>query len=202
MLRPGTLGLPAWSLGAIRMNRLILALPLLVLAACDPTPEVTAENASIGEVAAKVREAGGGKMLVRPGRWVSDVTLESIDIPGMPPAAAEQIKATMAKAASGHETCLTPEQANRPGEDFFAGKDGNCRYDKFSMDGGKIDGVMRCAAQGSTQVISFNGAYSPDSYDMRMDSKLDTGPNANPMTMAMRIKSRRVGECDPAVAAN
>ena len=185
------------------MNRLLLALPLLMLASCDSKPEVTAENASIGEVAEQVREASGGKMVVRPGRWVSDVTLESIDIPGMPPAAAEQIKATMAKAASGHETCLTPEQANRPSEDFFAGADGNCRYDKFTMDGGKIDGVMRCSAQGSTQLISFAGAYSPESYDMKMNSRLETGPGANPMTMAMRIKSRRVGECDPAaVAAN
>lgn len=179
-----------------------IALILLVLAACDRGPTVKAENASIGEVAEQVGEAGG-KMMVRPGRWVSDVTLESIDIPGMPPAAAEQIKATMAKAASGHETCLTPEQAERPSEDFFAGKDGNCRYDKFMMDGGKIDGVMRCSAQGSTQLIRFDGDYSPESYKMRMSSTLETGPGANPMTMAMRIKSRRVGECgSDSVAAN
>lgn len=183
------------------MNRLTLALPLLLLSACDSRPEVRAENASIGEVVEQVREAGGGKMRVRPGRWVSDVTLESIDIPGMPPAAAEQIKATMAKAASGHETCLTPEQAGRPGEDFFAGSDGNCRYDNFSMDGGKIEGVMRCTAQGSTQLIRFDGAYSPDSYDMQMSSTLETGPGANPMTMQMRIKSRRVGECGAAPVA-
>ena len=183
------------------MNRLLLAPPLLMLAACNSGPRVEAENAALGEAAEKVREAGGGTMRVRPGRWVSEVTLESIDIPGMPPAAAEQIKATMAKAASGHETCLTPEQANRPREDFFAGSDGNCRYDRFSMDGGKIDGVMRCSAQGSTQLISFDGAYSPDSYDMQMRSTVETGPGANPMTMAMRIKSRRVGDCDPAAAA-
>lgn len=177
-------------------------LAVALLAACDSGPEIEAENASIGDVAEQVREVGDDELRVRPGRWVSEVALESIDIPGMPPAAAEQIKATMAKAASGHETCLTADQVKRPSEDFFAGKDGNCRYDRFTMDGGKIDGVMRCSAQGSTQLIRFDGDYSPESYTMRMSSTLENagGPGTNPMTMAMRIKSRRVGECGPGAA--
>ena len=185
------------------MNRLILALPLLMVAGCNSGPEVEAENASIAEVAEQVREASDGKMMVRPGKWVSEVTLESIDIPGMPPAAAEQIKATMAKAASGHETCLSADQAKRPNEDFFAGSDGNCRYDKFSMDGGKMSGTMRCAQQGASQVIEFDGDYSPDSYEMRMSSTVEgnSGPETGPMRMAMRVKSRRIGDCDSASAA-
>ena len=183
------------------MKHIPLLLAGALLAGCDAGPEVEADNASIGEVADKVRAAGGDELRVRPGKWVSEVALESIDIPGMPPAAAEQIKATMAKAASGHEVCLTADQAKRPGEDFFAGSDGNCRYEKFVMDGGKLNGTMRCGQQGAAQVIRFDGNYSPESYEMSMSSTVDGG--ASPMTMAMRVKSRRVGDCDPAaVAAN
>jgi hypothetical protein len=163
---------------------------------------VEAENASIGEVAEEVREAGGDRLLVRPGRWVTEVALESIDIPGMPTDAAEQIKATMAKAASGHESCLTAEQASRPSEDFFAGKGGNCRYDSFTMDGGKLSGTMRCTQQGASQIVQFDGDYASERYEMRMSSKLEQAPGAGmgAMTMAMRVKARRVGDCDAGTA--
>ncbi|HVF37591.1 MAG TPA: DUF3617 domain-containing protein [Sphingomicrobium sp.] len=178
------------------MNRLLLALPLL-LAACDTGPEVKAENASVGEVAEKVRKAGGGAaMTVRPGEWQSDVTLESIEVPGMPPEAATHIKKTMASAVSGHKFCLTPDQVGKPAEDFFAGKDSNCRYETFKMDQGRMAGVMRCDQGGATQKIEFDGSYSPDSYDMRMSTAVEggKGPGAG-MKMAMKIAAKRLGDC-------
>lgn len=192
----------------VAMKILLLTLPLLMLSGCNDSPKVEAENASIQEVADKVREANDGDtLMVRPGQWQSTVELESIDIPGMPQAAVAQMKKTMASVATGHKSCLTKEQAMKPKEDFFAGKDSNCRYDKFSMDDGKMTGTMRCTNPqgGGTQLIEFDGTYAPESYRMRMASTVEGASPGGPMKMVMRMESKRTGECDGTetkVAAN
>jgi hypothetical protein len=181
------------------MNKYLPIVPLLFLAACDNSPKVEAENASIEEVAGKVRAANeGSATIVNPGQWESTVELESVDVPGMPPEFAAQMKKTMAKVATGHKTCLTKEQAMKPKEDFFAGASSNCRYDKFSMDDGKMTGTMRCTNPqgGGSQVIDFDGTYSPESYEMRMASAVEGGSPAGAMKMVMRVSSKRTGECD------
>lgn len=187
------------------MRELMLALPLLMLAACNDSPKVEAENASVAEVADKVQEAGRGDALaVRPGQWESSVELESINVPGMPPQAAEQMKKTMASVATGHKSCLTEDQARRPKEDFFAGTESSCRYDSFSMNGGKVTGTMLCTSPqgGGTQRIEFDGTYGAEEYRMRMASTVEGASPAGPMTMVMNMTSKRVGECDPKSAAS
>jgi hypothetical protein len=171
---------------------LAIALPL---AACSSEPEVSAENASVGEVANKVAEAGGPGKFVRPGKWDAKVTLEEMTIPGMPPEAAERMKG-FAGRAEGYQSCLTAEEAERPKEDFFAGASKNCRYERFTMGGGKIDAVMKCAEGASSQEMQMAGTYSPDSYNMAMTTTTSgSGPQAG-MKMKMRIDAKRIGECD------
>ena len=175
-----------------------LALTLLV-AACDSEPKVDMKDATVGEVAEKVEKASGGGTLVRPGKWVQNVKLEAFDVPGMPQSAQDSVRQTMASAASGHEICLTEAEAKRPREDFFAGKDKNCRYDRFSMEGGKIAGVMRCSQDGMNQVMELNGDYAPDRYTMRMDMRTQSERTTmGNMHMVMRVDARRVGDCDKA----
>lgn len=178
-------------------NRLAAALlaAVLPLAACDSGPSVKVENASVGEVANEVAEAGGTGSFVRPGKWESKLTIMDMSMPGMPPEVAAQMKG-FAGRIEAHQTCLTVEQAQRPKEDFFAGADRNCRYDRFTMSGGKIDAVMKCAQEGGTQVMEMAGTYSSDAYDMTMTSTASgTGPSAG-MKMRMRVDARRIGECD------
>lgn len=184
------------------MNKLLFALPLIaMIGACDSSPKVEAQNASVEDVAKKVRAANGDEaMVVRPGKWRSNVVLETLDIPGMPPEAAAQIKKTMATQATGNDTCLTPEQARRPKEDFFAGKSSNCRYDKFSMDDGHMSGTMRCAQPSGVQLIQFDGNYAPESYDMHMVSTVEGSGPGGSMKMAMKISAKRIGDCDAKTA--
>ena len=94
------------------------------------------------------------------------------------------------------ETCLTPEDVKRPKEDFFAGKNNQCRYDHFTMGNGKIDAVMHCGKGDSAQVMQMAGTYSPDSYQLQMSMKASAARGeASGMAMKMRVESRRVGEC-------
>ena len=75
------------------------------LAACNKSPEVNAKNASVAEVAQKVREAGANDSFVRPGLWQSKVTIDQLDIPGMPAEMAQRMKSMMAgKQEHGFQT--------------------------------------------------------------------------------------------------
>ncbi|MEO5972814.1 MAG: DUF3617 domain-containing protein [Sphingomicrobium sp.] len=170
----------------------------LPLAACDSQPEVSATNASVEEVAEKVAEAGAGTNFIRAGKWSSTVTMEEVSAPGMPPELAERMKgATGAGAGKTYESCLTEEEAKRPKEDFFAGKNNQCRYDHFTMGDGKIDAKMRCAQGGMNQVMEMAGTYSPERYQMRMATKMEgTGGPIEGMTMKMRVDAQRIGACD------
>jgi hypothetical protein len=167
------------------------------LAACNSSPKVNERNASVAEVAQKVREAGVDQSLVRPGRWESKVTVEQFDIPGMPAEMAQRMKSMMAeKQEHGFVSCLTPEDVKRPKEDFFAGKNKECRYDHFTMGGGKIDALMRCDGKsGSAPVMQMAGTYSPDSYQMQTSMKMAGGAGVEGMSMQLRIDAHRVGEC-------
>ena len=174
-----------------------LAASVLVLASCNKSPEVHEKDASVAEVAQKVREAGADQTFVRPGQWQSTVTIDQLEVPGMPPEVARRMKTMMAEQqAHSFRSCLTKEDVQRPKEDFFAGKNKECRYERFTMGGGKIDAVMHCGKGGATQTMQMAGTYSPDKYQMQMSTKVEGGGESqNGLSMQMRIEAQRVGEC-------
>lgn len=182
------------------MKMLLLALPLTMIAACDSSPDVKIDNAKPSEVAAKVRAAASGAEFVRPGKWLSTVTIQDMTIPGMPPELAARMKQRMGQAREV-ESCLTPEQARKPKEDFFAGVDKSCRYDHFEMGGGKIDATMHCTRDKMVQTMTMSGTYTPEHYQMAMATKMDGGSQEQGIEMKMKIDAKRVGECDAKAAA-
>lgn len=175
---------------------LALIVPLLLLGGCGNEPEVSARNASADEVAQQVRAAGGNAAFVRPGKWESRVQITAFEMPGAPPEMASAMRG-MHQSAQVHTSCLTPEQAKRPKEDFFAGAGKNCRYHHFDMSAGKIDAMMQCSGEGMAQTMTMQGTYGPDDYSMQMSVKADAGeaPQGG-MTMKMKVDAKRVGECD------
>jgi hypothetical protein len=181
------------------MKAALSLLPLALLAACDSSPKIEAKNASVAEVAAKVREAGADTFL-RPGKWLTKATLEEFSMHGMPPGMADNMKMTMA-SKPGSESCLTEADAKKPNADFFNKQSENCRYDHYTMGGGKIDAKMRCTAGGGTQLMTMAGDYSPDEYHMHMNSQMELGQAAaargmGAMTMKLRVEGKRIGDCD------
>ena len=103
---------------------LLMKAPLLAsmftLAACGSGAQVEAENASVAEVQAKIKDATGAPEMLTPDRWESTVRIEKVDVPGMPPELAERMQKAMAGRTSA--SCLTPEEAKKPAAEFFAGK--------------------------------------------------------------------------------
>jgi hypothetical protein len=180
----------------IAMKRLYVLLPAL-LAGCHSGPSITAQNASANEVDAKLSAAGGAAQFLSPGHWDSVFTVHSVDVPGLPPQAAAQMKAALANPKPSG-SCLTPEEAKKPAGSFFAGDtDNDCRYDHFTMSGGAIDAVMTCKSADMTQTTTLKGNYSADTFHLDMTSKgigNARTPMAN-MTMSMTVDAKRTGAC-------
>ena len=176
------------------------AIALVLLASCNRSPSITATNATGAEVAGKIAAAGGTESFIRAGKWSTTVTMDAMTIPGMPPEAAARMKSATS-AAHSVEACVTPEEARKPTAEMFNGNSDSCRYDHFTMGGGKIDMVMRCTGKGPeqkvAQVMTMTGSYTPDSYQMVMNSRTDPGTGgAQPMTMSMHLAAKRLGDCD------
>ena len=77
-----------------------------------------------------------------------------------------------------------------------SGRSKNCRYDHFTMSGGKIDAQMNCAAgDGGTMSMTMNGSYSTDSYEATMAMTSSGNGKMSGMKMKSHTESHRVGAC-------
>ncbi len=174
---------------------------LLPLAACNQSPTVSATNATQKEVQEKV--AAADAVTVEPGRWEGAMTMHELDIPNMPAAVKEQMKARMSTARS-FVTCLTEEDVKRQ-KAFFTGDedDKSCKYDHFTLAAGKIDAAMKCdRGNAGKMAMTMTGNYGPQSYHMDMTSKAEGAGPMGAMTMKMTVEARRIGACTGAKDEN
>ena len=162
----------------------------LALAACGQEPSVKAENESIESVARKVDEAD---IRLRPGQWESTMTLESMDMPGMPPEARKMMESQKGTAHT-FSHCLTPEQAAAPNAGFFQKDASGCTYDHFTMAGGRIDAAMTCPPGSGMGKMRMQGTYGPEAYALAVQSEGQMQPG-QAMNVSMKVASRRTGEC-------
>ncbi len=186
---------------AIPARALLIAAGALVLplAACNSGPSVDVKDAKPSEVQEKVAAATGtgGGFMIQPGRWEGTMTMHDMEmpnVPNLPPQVKEQMKARMG-AARGFISCVTPEDV-KDQKAFYNGADKSCKYDHFTLSGGKIDAAMNCdrGEQGKT-AMTMKGTYSPDAYRMDMDSRSEGVGPMGAMTIKMSIAARRVGAC-------
>lgn len=168
---------------------------MLFVSGCNKQPDIQLKNASVQEVATKVRAAAASETFIRPGQWQSNTTVTEMSMPGLPPQMQAQMKKVMsAQQAHSFKSCVTEADVKRPKEDFFAGKNNQCRYDHFTMTGGKIDAAMRCTNEGHDETMKLSGTYSAESYEMDMEMNGSGGPEGT-MTMKSHTVSHRIGEC-------
>jgi hypothetical protein len=165
---------------------------MAILAACNSSPTVTADNASPKQVQQKVAAAGAIDM-ISPGRWEGVVHIMEMTRPGLPPEA----RARLAQARGDEKivTCVTPEDIKQSKASMFGDLGGECKYDHFAMGGGKVDGTATCNSGNVKTKTTVSGTFSSDAYHLTVRSE---GTGARPtenMTMAMSADARRVGAC-------
>ena len=158
------------------------------------TGDVSLKNASLEEVA-KQAEAAGGATRLQPGQWETRVEIGELAMPDVPAAVAGAIKDTMKSAANTTVTnCITPEEAERPQGKVFGGNSDECRYEKFEMRGGRMEGTMVCNTdRGGSMTMTTAGTFTATSFAVSNDMAMKGGEQE--MTMKAKVTGRRLGEC-------
>ena len=178
----------------------LLAPSALGLAACDQGPQVDLTNATPVEVAKAMKDSGVTRSMVRPGKWSSTVSVLEMNSPAMPPEMQAEMKAKLGQPRTV-EACLTAEQVDNP-ERMLGNVPATCKYDRYTMGNGKMNGTMRCEQDGMVQQMTVAGTYANDSYSLTIDNKTTVpagavaGQPAGAMSMKMKVDSKRLGECD------
>jgi hypothetical protein len=174
------------------MKRIIMAAAgAALLAGCSGGGNADADGN--GEVtmkeAAKKAEAEGLKP--QAGQYKAVITMTGIDIPGMPP--------EMAGHGSGMTTtteyCLTQAEVDKGFEEMMKrGQNGECAYENFSLDGGKMDAVMVCKTSEGEARMAMNGTVTPTSSDFTATMAMKF-PDAPEGKMTFAAKHERIGDC-------
>ena len=163
------------------MKRLVLWAPsLALLAACS-----------------------GGSDQIQPGMWETTSRMTEVEIPGMPPAVAEQMKAQMANQTQTQSQCITPEQAANPaGNMLNAGGDAQgCQFSDSTFSGGviRVRGTCPGPAGAGTANMSWEGTYTATTMEGRITAEVQAPPGAQggPQNIRMSgtLASRRTGDC-------
>ena len=182
------------------MRLFLLAASGLMLAACNRGPEVDLTNATPAEVAKAMKDSGATRSMVRPGKWLSTVAVLEMNSPGMPADMQAMMKQRIGQPQTV-EACLTAEQVDNP-ERMLGQIPASCKYDRYTMGNGKMDGKLRCDINGMKQEMAVAGTYSKDQYSITINNStsapagMTPGQPAMAMSMKMKVDSRRLGECD------
>ena len=175
---------------------LICSLTILAaaaLAACGkPAPEGQSAASSGGD---PLKAATEMAFRFEPGKYRTTIAFQKVEIPGLPAAAAEQMKAAMGKATAS-EHCITPESAAKGVEAMkeHMGK-GKCKFESFNARGGSVDSVFSCqAGQGMTMRASSKGTYTTTG--SKVAAKVDmSGPGGSGMRIEQTMITTRIGDC-------
>ena len=175
----------------------LLAATTLGLAACNKGPSVDLKNVTPAEVAKAMKDSGANRALIRPGKWQSTMTIIAMDTAQLPPEIAAKINAQVGKPRS-IEACLTPKQVDAA-DQMIGPAAANCRYEHYTMGGGKIDGHMTCTGPAGSQEMTVNGTYAKDQYAMTVANKAKDSAGAQSLSglsTTMKVESHRLGDCD------
>ena len=172
-----------------------------LLAGCNKAGNVDLKHASVDDVV----KATVTSKTINPGQWSVSTEVISVDMPGLPEKQKAMMSA-MTKAMVGkkqiNESCVTKAQAEKPPTEMFSGKNGaGCSFDKFSIDNGEMNAVMKCSAPGGgpgAMTMTMAGQFGGDSYDIGSDMTV-SGMGAAPVGAAMTVRShstgKRTGDC-------
>lgn len=150
----------------MHIPRPLLALPLLLAAA--PTPPLM------------------------PGAWQETLVYALDSVNG-----SQELAARMASALPNpapRQSCLTASDLRNPQGIFLAGAEQSCRFQRFTMAGGKIDAAGDCSdGHGQSMHVTGSGTYSLTGYDFSFTGTGQAGRLA--LAFRGRDSGRRVGVC-------
>jgi hypothetical protein len=172
------------------MRASITAAAALLLVACGGRDDAGNAQADGSEAAAggAGEEAG---VTMEAGEWETTVQVVDMSMPNLPAGVSMPTPPTTTV-----RSCLTPEQVRRPDADFFTGsQQSGCTYENMSMRNGRIQGSVQCDTGAGTMRSTFEGQFTPTSYEMTQRMQMAGEGAGAGMNMESRVTGRRIGDC-------
>lgn len=168
---------------------------LALLSGCTKMGADTDGDGKVSAAEAQAELKQDGAMAMQPGLWEVKISFNSIEAPKLPAEARDQMLKAMGSGMSV-QSCLTKEQTENPGVDFFgADEQSNCTFAKLDREGDDIAVEMTCKPEGGMTIASkMNGSFAKESYTMTMEQKSGGTPMGD-LTMKGKIEGKRIGEC-------
>lgn len=150
-----------------------------------------------GKITAEEVAEEMNRVTLEPGEWENTVEIVEVKIDGLPEGVPAGALDSMKGQVTTSKSCITKEQAENPGAQFFAAQEKtNCEVKKFNMSGGAVSSEMVCnnmgGAPGDT-TMTMDGQYGPSSYDMTMN--MDGGAGGMKMKISAKSNGKRIGNC-------
>lgn len=178
-----------------------LAGALLALAACgsaEDKPE--SQPASIEDV----KQEASQMVRPEPGLYRKTFQVLEVNLPDMPPQAAEQLKSALQEKRVKTQ-CLTQAEVDKGFQQMFEDDDQstNCTFERFDVSGEKLEASMTCQAPGSGEgasggkaVMTMTGTVGRTSSDIMMTAHFSGGQApVREMDTKSRITAERIGDC-------
>lgn len=148
--------------------------------------------------------SGGGADQIQPGMWETTTRMTEIELPGMPPEIAEQMKAQIQNQSQTQSQCITREQAANPaGKMLSQGPDAQgCNFSDSVFEGGRINVRGTCPGPGGqgSATLSWEGRYTETTMEGRVSAEVQApagaaGSGPQTIRMAGTLSARRTGDC-------
>lgn len=135
-------------------------------------------------------DGGSAAAAMQAGMWEITTTVSRMNMPGMPAGANMPMP-----PPTTVRTCLTQEQAGRPGAGFFtgSGEGQGCTYESNNVSGGRVQATVQCTQDGSTMRSNMTGSFTATGFDVAQ--QVQTSAQGMNMEMDSRTVGRRVGDC-------
>ncbi len=174
---------------------LLVGLAAFAISACSDKGADADGDGKVTDAEAKAEMAQGGKMTMQPGEWETKISFSEVEAKGLPPQAQQAMKAKMAEGMST-KSCMTKEQSEKPGSDFFgAPTEANCTFDELNRSGESMKVAMTCKpAPGMTVKSKMDGTFGKTTYAMNIVQSTE-GPPMGAIKMTGKIEGKRLGDC-------
>jgi Protein of unknown function (DUF3617) len=135
---------------------------------------------------------------MKAGLWETKFVFSDIDVPTLGKTEKQQIMDEVAKSASSR-SCLSAEEAKKPGADFFGGDGADkCVYKAFDVSGQNVRMKLSCGMDGMGSVdMELAGVMGETefNYESAVDVRL---PMIGKVKMKGNALGKHIGECPAA----